>query len=665
MKKLLLCLAGLFSLSYISRAQCTPVDCSASLPVYGGVCDTLLMDGNVNQLYSDFESFVLTDNCFDAGLIDPSQAGNDIRITNVDNFTFGGLPNGISVVPNQSSYQPPSGSYIVGCALFSGTPTEAGIFQDTMYFLADVLLCVFPIASNDNAANYVIWMTIFPDPSFTGLAATYCETDASAVLTPTGTTGGTFSGPGVTGSTFDPSIAGVGTHTIWYVVSAQEGLAVAPATDSSSMTVAVTSGTTYYVDVDLDDFGDVADPGASFCTNPGAGYSTNNTDCDDGDGAINPGATEVCDGVDNNCNSLIDDGLTFTNYYVDGDGDGFGAGAAQSLCANPGAGYVTNNTDCDDNENTTYPGAPELCDGVDNDCNSIIDDNITYTTYYVDGDGDSYGDINDVGTSLCTNPGAGYSANNTDCNDADGTINPGATEVCDGIDNNCNSLIDDGLTFTTYYVDGDGDSYGDINDVGTSLCTNPGAGYSANNTDCNDGDIAINPGATEVCDGVDNNCNSIVDDGLTFTTYYVDLDGDNYGDMNDAGNSLCANPGSGYSTTNDDCDDTENTVYPGASEITDNGIDENCDGVDGYLALEEDDFNPFLLFPNPSSSIVTIKGEKFDRVTISDLGGKNVMEFQSVNKTELHFDVETLINGIYLVQIKSEAKVKIIKFIKQ
>jgi len=490
--------------------------------------------------------------------------------------------------------------------------------------------------------------------------------------------------------------------------------------------------TNYYVDGDGDGYG--AGAAQSLCVNPGAGYATNNTDCNDTDGAINPGATEVCDGVDNNCNSLVDDGLTFTNYYVDGDGDGFGAGAAQSLCANPGAGYSTNNTDCDDNENTTYPGAPELCDGVDNDCNSIIDDNITYTTYYVDGDTDGYGDINDAGTSLCTNPGAGYSTNNTDCNDADGAINPGATEVCDGVDNNCNSLIDDGLTFTTYYVDGDTDGYGDINDAGTSLCTNPGAGYSTNNTDCNDADGAINPGATEVCDGVDNNCNSLIDDGLTFTTYYVDSDGDSYGDgslpgislcanpgagystnstdcndanssinpgateicdsldndcnfliddgltftdyyvdgdddgygdENDPGVSLCANPGSGYSTTNDDCDDTDNSVYPGATEIIGNGIDENCDGVDGYLDLKEDGFSSFVLFPNPSSSIVTITGEKFDRVTVSDLAGKTMLEFRSVNNTELHIDIETLTNGVYLVHIKSELKLETIRFIKQ
>ena len=196
MKKLLLCLAGLFALPYISWSQCTPLDCSASLPAYGGVCDTLLMDGNVNQPYSDFESFVLTDNCFDAGLIDPGSTGNTIRITNIDNFTFGGLPSGITVVPNQSSYSPPSGGYIAGCALFSGTPTDAGLFYDTMYFLADVQLCgFFPINQYDNPANYVIWMTIYPDPSFTGLAGPYCEAAATSTLTATGTPGGTFSGP--------------------------------------------------------------------------------------------------------------------------------------------------------------------------------------------------------------------------------------------------------------------------------------------------------------------------------------------------------------------------------------------------------------------------------------------------------------------------------------
>ena len=598
MKKLLLCLTGIFALAHVSNSQCTPVDCSASLPAYGGVCDTLLMDGNVNQPYSDSESFVLTDNCFDAGLIDPGSAGNNIRITNIDNFTFGGLPNGISVAPNQPSYSPPGGGYITGCALFSGTPTEAGVFQDTMYFLADVQLCgFFPINQYDNPASYVLYMTIYPDPSFSGLSGPYCVSDAPVTLTATGTTGGTFSGPGVTGNTFDPALAGAGTHTIWYVVSAQEGLAVAPATDSSSMTVTVT-GSTYYVDGDGDGYGDANDNGALFCSNPGAGYVTNNSDCDDTDGAINPGATEACDGVDNDCNSQIDDGLTFTTYYVDGDGDG-------------------------------------------------------------------YGDVNDNGTSLCANPGAGYVTNNSDCNDNDGAINPNATEVCDGVDNNCNSSVDEGFTLTTYYVDGDGDGYGDVNDNGTSLCTNPGAGYVTNNSDCDDNDGAINPNATEVCDGVDNNCNSSVDEGFTFTTYYVDGDGDGFGDINDGGTSLCSNPGAGYSTTNDDCDDTDNSVYPGATEILGNGVDENCDGVDGYLNLNEEGLTPFELFPNPSNSIVTITGEKFDRVAISDLAGKKVMEFQNVNNTELQFDVEMLTSGVYLVHINSEFNFETIRFIKR
>ncbi len=226
-----------------SFGQCTPVDCSAILPPYGGICDSILIDGLVNQPYSDFESYVITENCFDAGLIDPTQAGTQIRITNVDNFVFSQYPAGLVGQTNQASYQP----FVVGCASLDGTPTEAGFFRIRIDFLADVELCgIFPIPVNDNASNYEVLLNVLPDASFTGLASSYCPTDGDVTMTVTGYTGGTFSGPGVTGNVFSPAAAGPGTHTITYTVSAQEGLAVGPATNSSSMTVTI--GQDIYVD---------------------------------------------------------------------------------------------------------------------------------------------------------------------------------------------------------------------------------------------------------------------------------------------------------------------------------------------------------------------------------------------------------------------------------
>lgn len=106
--------------------------------------------------------------------------------------------------------------------------------------------------------------------------------------------------------------------------------------------------------------------------------------------------------------------------------------------------------------------------------------------------------------------GDGY-ASNVDCNDADAAINPGADEICDGIDNNCNGDIDE-AGGATWYADTDGDTYGDAGST-TISCTTPD-GYVADNTDCNDGNDAINPAATEVCDGVDNNCDGNIDEGI-------------------------------------------------------------------------------------------------------------------------------------------------------
>jgi hypothetical protein len=177
---------------------------------------------------------------------------------------------------------------------------------------------------------------------------------------------------------------------------------------------------------------------------------------------------------------------------------------------------------------------------------------------------------------LCANPGAGYATANGDCDDASSTVNPGAAEICNGIDDNCTGGIDNGLTFSNYYTDADGDNYG----TGTaqSLCANPGAGYATANGDCNDNNAAIKPGAIEICNGIDDNCVGGIDNGLTFNNYYTDADGDNYG--TGTAQSLCANPGAGYATANGDCNDNNSAIKPGAADICGNSIDEDCSGSD-------------------------------------------------------------------------------------
>ena len=182
-----------------------------------------------------------------------------------------------------------------------------------------------------------------------------------------------------------------------------------------------------------------------------------------------------------------------TVSYADADGDGYAS-----------------DVDCNEADAAINPGATEICDGIDNNCDGNIDE-AGGATWYADADGDSYGDAGST-TVSCDMPD-GYVADNTDCNDGDAAINPAATEVCDGIDNNCDGNIDEGLTFATYYADADGDTYGDAA-MSATTCDGAPVGYVENSTDCNDGDAAVNPAATEVCDGVDNNCDGNIDEGI-------------------------------------------------------------------------------------------------------------------------------------------------------
>ena len=179
------------------------------------------------------------------------------------------------------------------------------------------------------------------------------------------------------------------------------------------------------------------------------------------------------------------------------------------------------------------------------------------------------GDSGDTDEPVIDADADGYSAEE-DCDDNSSSINPGAAEVCDGIDNNCDGSIDEGVT-TTFYADGDADGYGSEDDT-VDACEQPSE-YITDGGDCNDSDAAINPDSKEVCDGADNNCDEVIDEGVT-SSFYVDGDGDGYG-SGDKTVEACE-AAEGYAVTNDDCDDANDAISPGAGEACD-GIDNDCD----------------------------------------------------------------------------------------
>ena len=144
------------------------------------------------------------------------------------------------------------------------------------------------------------------------------------------------------------------------------------------------------------------------------------------------------------------------------------------------------------------------------------------STWYADGDSDLFGD---AGTSVaaCDQPD-GYVADATDCDDSNALANPTETEVCDGFDDDCDGVADgeDSADASTWYADTDGDGYGDAA-VEVIACEAP-TGYVADATDCDDEDDGANPGAAEVCDGVDDDCDGDVDepDAEDAATWYAD-----------------------------------------------------------------------------------------------------------------------------------------------
>ncbi len=280
------------------------------------------------------------------------------------------------------------------------------------------------------------------------------------------------------------------------------------------------------------------------CDDPGEALA-GPIDCADGDASRYPGAPEVVgDGVDQSC----DGGET---CFVDNDDDdsrGTATVASADVdCADPYEAPAGASSDCDDTDPLVKPGAPEVVgDQRDQNCDGV-------ETCYADADLDGWRGLGSVpSTDLdCVDPGEATDLAGVDCDEVRPAVNPGAAEVP------CNALDDDCAPATLDERDLDGDSY--------SECT-----------DCNDGVRGIYPGAAEVCDEIDQDCDLLVDEGLPTTTWYVDVDGDGFGDD---GNlvEVCGEQPFGTRNLGGDCNDDLPTVNPAAPEVACNGDDDDCD----------------------------------------------------------------------------------------
>jgi hypothetical protein len=323
-------------------------------------------------------------------------------------------------------------------------------------------------------------------------------------------------------------------------------------------------------DRDQDGYGDAGVAGASGC--PAVGRAPNGLDCDDANAERRPGASEVCDGADDDCDRLVDEGVQ-VSVWADVDRDGWGANGAPVLGC-PSVDWVQTTGDCADRNPARNPGATELCDAIDQDCDGSAENGLGYTGLR-DWDGDGYGDPGSTVTTCDPNQIVGVGG---DCDDRQPLANPGELERCDGLDNDCDGSLDEG-TLLAVWRDRDGDGWGDDASLAWR-CEVPSGGVTADG-DCDDANAAVRPDAAEVCDGVDNDCSGVSDDG-GYLAWYVDADQDGYG----AGGPswACAPPVPGMATRGDDCADGAHHAHPGATEAACDGVDDNCDGtVDEFL----------------------------------------------------------------------------------
>jgi len=290
------------------------------------------------------------------------------------------------------------------------------------------------------------------------------------------------------------------------------------------------------------------------------------TDCDDTKRNVNPGVTEACDRLDNDCDGSVDEGVLISGLD-DGDRDGYGAEGTDRMACAGTVGFVPHEAgdpvDCDDADPARNPGQVEICDDADNDCDPEIDEDPRPVTWYADSDGDGFGAAAS-GTVESCEPVDGHTLLGTDCDDTASGINPAAAEMCDGLDNDCNGSPDFEVDVNDF-EDDDGDGIVDLS------CGGP------RGIDCDDADASSGPGTAEACDGRDNDCDESIDEGVMNQAWFADRDGDGYGSNAGGGAIGCSAP-PGFVLNGGDCNDDDPAFNPGATEVCDT-FDNDCNGT--------------------------------------------------------------------------------------
>ena len=275
-------------------------------------------------------------------------------------------------------------------------------------------------------------------------------------------------------------------------------------------------------------------------------------DCDDQDSTVYEGAEDTWyDGIDSNCDGADD---------FDQDSDGFISEehAERSPLA---VG------DCDDQDNSIYDGAVELCDGKWNNC--ILKDAISIAPDdEIDNDNDGYIECSIEDPSIFEDS---LILGGNDCDDSKASVYLGATELCDNLDNDCDGL------FLDTEIDHDGDGAIECDPTGQNGSTEYWGPEVPNFGDCDEENPLRNEFLEEICDGIDNDCDQLIDEALpVIHAGYYDEDGDGYGTTNTTTILHCGVPPEGYSILAGDCNDSDASIKP---EIVCDGVDNDCDNV--------------------------------------------------------------------------------------